>query len=41
MKYYPAIKKNKIMSFAATRIVVNQAEKDKYHGITYILNLKQ
>ena len=41
MKYYPAIKKNKIMSCAATRTVVSQAEKDKYHGITHMLNLKQ
>ena len=41
MKYYPAIKKNKIMSVAATRLEVNQAEKDKYHGISYMLNLKQ
>ena len=41
MKCYPAIKKNKIMSVAATRLEVNQAEKDKYHGIHYMLNLKQ
>ena len=48
MEYYSAIKKNKIMPFAATWVdleivilsEVNQAEKDKYHDITYMWNLK-
>ena len=48
MEYYSAIKKNKIMPFAATWVdleivilsEVNQAEKDKYH-ITYMWNLKK
>ena len=47
MEYYSAIKKNKIMPFAATwmdlEIIilskVSQKEKDKYH-ITYMWNLK-
>ena len=43
MEYYSAIKKNKIMPFAATWIVilseVSQIEKDKY--ITYMWNLKK
>uniref|UniRef100_A0A8D1PV10 DUF1725 domain-containing protein n=1 Tax=Sus scrofa TaxID=9823 RepID=A0A8D1PV10_PIG len=46
MEYYSAIKKNKIMPFAATWMEletlilneVSQIEKDKYH-ITYIWNL--
>ena len=44
MQYYSVIKKNKIMSFAATwmdlEIVilseVSQIQKDKYHDIAYI-----
>ena len=44
MEYYSAIKKNKIMSFAATwweletliRSGVSQKEKDKYHMISLI-----
>ena len=44
MKYYSAIKKNKIMSFAATWMEletlilseVSQKEKDKYHMISLI-----
>uniref|UniRef100_A0A8D0U218 DUF1725 domain-containing protein n=1 Tax=Sus scrofa TaxID=9823 RepID=A0A8D0U218_PIG len=44
MEYYSAIKKNKIMSFAATWIEletlilseVSQKEKDKYHMISLI-----
>ena len=48
MKYYSAIKNNKIMSFAITWMkldtlilneVISQKEKDKYHMISYILNL--
>ena len=43
MEYYSAIKKNEIMSFAATQMdleintvsKVGQTEKDKYHNITY------
>ena len=42
MEYYSAIKKNKIMPFAATRVElealilsdVSQKEKDKYHMIS-------
>ena len=50
MEYYSAIKKNKIMPFAATwmdlEIVilseVSQTQKDKYHMIiTYMWNLKK
>ena len=49
MEYYSAIKKNEIMSFAATWMdleimiltEVSQAEKDKYHDITYMWNLKK
>ena len=48
MEYYSAIKRNKIMPFAATwmdlEIViqseVSQKEKDKYH-ITYMWNLEK
>ena len=44
MEYYSAIKKNKIMPFAATRIEletlilskVSQKDKDKYHMISLI-----
>ena len=44
MEYYPAIKKNKTMSFAATGMEletlivseVSQKEKDKYHKISLI-----
>ena len=47
MEYYLAIK-NKIMSFAATWMQlgmlilsdVSQKEKDRYHEITYMWNLK-
>ena len=49
MEYYSAIKKNKIMSFAATWMEletlilseVSQKEKDKYHLISHIWNLIQ
>ena len=49
MEYYSAIKKNEIMPFAATwmdlEIIilseVSQTEKDKYHDITYMRNLKK
>ena len=49
MKYYTAIKKNKIMPFAGIwmglEIVllsrVSQTQKDKYHDITYMWNLKK
>ena len=48
MEYYSAIKKNEIMPFAATwmnlEIIIlseiSQTEKNKYHVITYIWNLK-
>ena len=48
MEYYLAIKKNKVMPFTATwmdlEIIilseVSQKEKDKYHDITYMWNLK-
>ena len=48
MEYYLAIKKNEIMPFAATWMhlevailsEVSQTEKDKYHDITYMWNLK-
>ena len=47
MEYYSAIKKNKIMPFAATRMdlemiilsEVNQTEKDKYHMISSICGI--
>ena len=47
MKYYSAIKKNKIMSFAATWMElqtlilgeVSQKKKDKYHMISHILGI--
>ena len=47
MEYYSAIKKNKIMPFAATWMEleililseVSQKEKDKYHMISHIWNL--
>ena len=47
MEYYSAIKKNKIMPFAATRMELeviilseeSQKEKDKYHGISLICEL--
>ena len=48
MEHYSAIKKNEIMPFVATWMdieitilsEVNQKEKDKYHNITYMWNLK-
>ena len=48
MEYYSAIEKDEIMPFAATwmdlEIIilseVSQTEKDKYHGITCVWNLK-
>ena len=47
MEYYSAIKKNKIMPFAATRMdlviillsEVSQTEKDKYHMISLICGI--
>ena len=47
MEYYSAIKKNEIMSFAATRMdleiiilsEVSQKEKDKYHMISLICGI--
>jgi len=44
MEYYSAIKKNKIMPFAATwmeleTLILSQKEKDKYHMIPHIWNL--
>ena len=47
VEYYSAIKKNEIMSFAATRMdleiiilsEVSQAEKDKYHMISLICRI--
>ena len=48
MEYYSAIKKNKIMPFAGTGIQleililseVSQTEKDKYHVISHMWDLK-
>ena len=47
MEYYSAIKKNKLMPFAATRMdlqiiilsEVSQEEKDKYHMISLIFGI--
>ena len=49
MEYYSAVEKNEIMPFAATwmdlEIIilseVIQTEKDKYHDIAYMWNLKK
>ena len=49
MEYYSAIKKNKAMPFAVTRIdpeivilsEVSQTQRDKYHDTAYVWNLKQ
>ena len=49
MEYYSAIKKNEIMPLVATwmdlEIIilreVSQTEKDKYHNIAYMWNLKK
>ena len=49
MEYYSAIRRNETMLFAATRMdieivilsEVSQTEKDKYHDITYMWNLKK
>ena len=48
MKYYSALKKNEILPFAATWMdletvilsEVSQTEKEKYHDIPYVWNLK-
>ena len=47
MEYYPAIKRNEIMPFAATRMdleiiilsEVSRTEKDKYHTISLICGI--
>ena len=47
MEYYPAMKKNKIMTFAATWMEletlilseISQKEKDKYHIISLITGI--
>ena len=47
MEYYSAIKQNKIMPFAATRMQLeililgeaSQKEKDKYHMISFICEI--
>ena len=49
MEYYSAMKKNGMMPFAATCLdieiiiisEVSQTEKDKYHGVTDMWNLKK
>ena len=49
MEYQPAIKKNKTMPFTATQMQpeililkeVSQKEKNKYHVVTYMWNLKR
>ena len=49
MEYYSVTKKNEITPFAATRmdleIIIeserSQTEKDKYHDIAYMWNLKK
>ena len=49
MEYYSAIKKNEMMPFAAIWMdleitilsEVSQTEKNKYHDITYMWNLKK
>ena len=46
MEYYSAIKKNEIMPFAMDLEIVilgeiSQKEKDKYHMISYMWNLKK
>ena len=49
MEYYSATKKNEIILFAAAQMdleiivlsEVSQKEKDKYHVITYMQNLKK
>ena len=48
MKYYSAIKKNEILPFTATwmdlkTVILNEVshtEKEKYHDIAYMQNLK-
>ena len=47
IEYYSAIKKNEIISFAATWMALEMVilsevtEKDKYHDIIYMQNLKK
>ena len=49
VEYYPAVKKNEIMSFAAIWMVLeivilsegSQNDKEKYHAVTYKQNLKR